>query len=70
MLHHLEECGLDGFFMLQDIQGTYNNIITYHAMFPLQEIKWQTSATFMGPMDKQNLDWSERFLMNSLDMTF
>ena len=35
ILHHLEECGLDSIFMLQVPQGTYYNVITYHALSPL-----------------------------------
>ena len=49
-LHHLEEWGLDGVFMLMDAQTNIHNMITQHALFPLAKIKMQT-ATFQDPSD-------------------
>jgi len=46
-----------------------HNIIAHHALFPFSKIKTQ-AATFHDLFDIQNLDWSERFLMSSLDTRF
>jgi len=66
---HLEECGMDGVFNLVNAKGDVYNVITQHAPFTLDNIKIQTTV-MSGPYDIQNLDWSEHFLMNSMEPKF
>ena len=67
VLKHLQECGMEGVFHLEDAKQeihNYSPCITHSG-----NVRWQTS-TVTNPHNLQNLDWSELFLLNSLESKF
>ena len=68
VLKHLRKHGMDSVFMFEDpIDKVEKNLIEHHPRFTIEYVKQETEKLKKEcPYHKQNLEWAEQFLFDSL----